>query len=75
MRLIDVLGIIKPYMEVEIVKKVVVTNEDGESKTIDTQVYKGKLRDWDAKLNDVIHEYVEFVYTGYSDHVSITLKN
>ncbi len=74
MRLIDVLGIIKPYMEVEIVKKAVVTNEDGELKTIETQVYKGKLRDWDAKLNDVIHEYVEFVYT-YSDHVSITLKD
>lgn len=35
---------------------------------------KGWVADWDVKLTDVIHEYVDFVFCGYEDRVDIRLK-
>lgn len=74
MRLVDILSIIKGFMEVKITRQHMEKDDDGKYETIEDVIYKGRLSDWDIKLADVINEYVDFVYCGYSDHVSIRLK-
>lgn len=74
MRLVDVLSIIKGYMEVEITRKRMEENAEGKLEKVEEVIYKGRLSDWDVKLADVIDQYVDFVFCGYSDHVSISLK-
>lgn len=74
MRLVDVLSIIKGYMEVEITRKRMEENAEGEYEEIEEVIYKGRLSEWDVKLADVINEYVDFVYSGYGDLVRIRLK-
>lgn len=74
MRLVDVLSIIKGFMEVEITRQHMEQNAEGKYETIEDKIYEGRLADWDIKLADVINEYVDFVFCGYSDHVSIRLK-
>lgn len=74
MRLVDVLSIIKGFMEVEITRHHMEQNAEGKYEEIEDIIYKGRLADWDVKLADVIHEHVDFVFCGYGDHVSIRLK-
>ena len=74
MRLVDILSIIKGYMEVEITRHHMEENAEGKYEEIVDIIYKGRLAEWDVKLADVINEYVDFVYGGYGDHVSIRLK-
>ena len=74
MRLVDVLSIIKGFMEVEITRQHMEKNAESKYETVEDKIYEGRLADWDIKLADVINEYVDFVFCGYSDHVSIRLK-
>lgn len=74
MRLVDILSIIKGFMDVEITRRHMEKNAEGKYEDIEDVIYKGRLSEWDIKLADVINEYVDFVYCGYSDHVSIRLK-
>ena len=74
MKLIDILSIIKGFEEVEITRQHMKKNEDGKMEIIEDTIYNGRLSDWDVKLTDVVGEYVEYVFCGYSDHVSIRLK-
>ena len=74
MRLVDVLSIIKGYMEVKVTRTHSEKNAEGKYEEIEDVIYKGRLSEWDVKLADVINEYVDFVYSGYGDHVSIRLK-
>lgn len=74
MRLVDVLSIIKGFMEIEITRRRVEENAEGKYEEKEDVIYKGRLSDWDVKLADVIDEYVDFIYIGYSDHISVRLK-
>lgn len=73
MRLVDVLSIIKGYMEVKICRKRIEKNAEGKYEEIEDVIYKGRLSEWDVKLTDVINEYVDYLYCGYGDYVSIRL--
>lgn len=74
MRLVDVLGIIKGFVTVEVTRHHMEKNDEGKYDDIEDVIYKGRLSEWDVKLADVINEYVDFIYCGFSETVSIRLK-
>ena len=73
MRLIDILDIIKGHQKVRVSRKQYEKGEDGNLTVIDTTVYEGQLRDWDAKLTDVLGMKVDSVYV-FSDDIHITIE-
>lgn len=73
-RLIDILGVLKGYMMIEVSREHMKESEDGKIEKVEELIYKGRLRDWDIRLQDIDSEYVDFIYIGCGDCVDITLK-
>ena len=74
MRLVDVPTIIKPYQRVEIIRKRYEKDEEETIQTREETIYSGILRDWNPMLNDIIDTWVNFVYVGTDDKISIEVK-
>lgn len=73
-RLIDILSILKGYMMIEVSREHMEKGEDGKIEKVEELIYKGRLRDWDVRLQDIDGEYVDFIYIGCGERVDITLK-
>lgn len=75
MELLQILDILKGYQTVSIERNIMKTDaKTGETKSEKETIYSGKVIDFNPKLNEIRGLYVEMVYCGYYDTISITLK-
>lgn len=74
MKLIDILSIISGWKKITVYREQYIKNENGDGEVKRTNIYEGQLREWDAKVNDIIDETVSFVFVGTDGGVSIELR-
>ncbi|MFR6521081.1 MAG: hypothetical protein ACLUPZ_03380 [Lachnospiraceae bacterium] len=75
MELLQILDILKGHQTVSIERNIMKTDaKTGKTKSEKETIYSGKVIDFNPKLNEIRGLYVEMVYCGYYDTISITLK-